>query len=426
MSDHTVALVPVECWTCLSPDQRYRGRLVDVGLLAEALIYYDRVLVNVTTEMGFAALARWFYERGIFDDFVALISEGTITFYHYAFFTAPIEKDGVFSLFNFQDEQQAREETFHARVLQHKALRDAVGAQRAGAMERALVGKVVEVKLERFGPAVEAARRDAVDADTASVAIQAMLDDLYPLAKLGRAPTIRAEVRRDHRGTTTLDWKVDLTLLDAALKQRGVAVHRGTPLWSLAAANRFLASASQQNCDLFAHSPMSRLLGAKLAEVGARDARIHDVIRTVQKQVEFPDVRLVVNGGRIGFGTVLELRRRASRFREWLQQEGEHDRDALISYHQEVASGSTFRKYPAKVLRLFKVVAPLAARTFAAESLTTQAVVDAASLFTDSLASRLSAQWKPVVFGDWSMRYVAESIARADRERGAILGLDRE
>ena len=48
MSSHEQALVPIGVSTYQSPDLLDKGRIVDVGLLAESLLYYDRVVVDVT------------------------------------------------------------------------------------------------------------------------------------------------------------------------------------------------------------------------------------------------------------------------------------------------------------------------------------------------------------------------------------------
>lgn len=45
-TDHGIALVPLGAGYHQSPDVLAQGRAVDTGLLAESLIYYDRVLIS--------------------------------------------------------------------------------------------------------------------------------------------------------------------------------------------------------------------------------------------------------------------------------------------------------------------------------------------------------------------------------------------
>ena len=60
MSDHTTVFVPLESWSYHSPELRANNKLIDVGLLAESLIYYDHVIVNVGSQLQFAKLLEYF------------------------------------------------------------------------------------------------------------------------------------------------------------------------------------------------------------------------------------------------------------------------------------------------------------------------------------------------------------------------------
>jgi len=59
MSTHRTALIPLEAWCYSSPDVRDSGQRVDFGLLAEALIYYDCLLVNISNQPQLADFLRW-------------------------------------------------------------------------------------------------------------------------------------------------------------------------------------------------------------------------------------------------------------------------------------------------------------------------------------------------------------------------------
>ena len=67
MSDHSAVLVPVETWAYSAPKLKGAGTNVDIGLFAEALLYYDRVLLNFTTQPQLADALRWLaLQRGWF------------------------------------------------------------------------------------------------------------------------------------------------------------------------------------------------------------------------------------------------------------------------------------------------------------------------------------------------------------------------
>src|SRR5258706_14355631 len=96
MSDHSRVLVPIETWCYNAPELASRGITVDLGQLAEALIYYEQVLLNVTTQPQLAAVLEWFIRQDRFNEFLALCRDGTLQIYEYSFATAPIyhaEKD---------------------------------------------------------------------------------------------------------------------------------------------------------------------------------------------------------------------------------------------------------------------------------------------------------------------------------------------
>jgi hypothetical protein len=78
MSDHTTALVPLETQSYFSPELRSRGTNVDVGLFAEALIYYDCVMTNITNQLQLSEFLKWFISQGRLDDFLALVRDGTV------------------------------------------------------------------------------------------------------------------------------------------------------------------------------------------------------------------------------------------------------------------------------------------------------------------------------------------------------------
>ena len=58
MSSHRLALVPLEAWAFSSVDVKAGGRDVDIGLLAEALIYYDSVMMSVSSQAQLATIIR--------------------------------------------------------------------------------------------------------------------------------------------------------------------------------------------------------------------------------------------------------------------------------------------------------------------------------------------------------------------------------
>jgi hypothetical protein len=84
-----------------------------MGQLAESLIYYEQVYVNVANQPQFAEMLAWFVRQGRFDQLLSLFRDGTLTIYEYSFTSAPVyirDKD-EYTIFNMQDAIQPQPDT---------------------------------------------------------------------------------------------------------------------------------------------------------------------------------------------------------------------------------------------------------------------------------------------------------------------------
>lgn len=120
MSDHSVALVPVAAGYFQSPELFARGRTVDTGLLAEALIFYDRVLVHVDNPHQFADFVSWLTQQGLKrSDLLRLLREGSIQIYNYAFTTNPHVEPAngfIYGLYNIRDQFDGEAQFFCQKI----------------------------------------------------------------------------------------------------------------------------------------------------------------------------------------------------------------------------------------------------------------------------------------------------------------------
>ena len=171
---HQTALVPLSVWPLNAPDLIDSGKRVDIGTFCAALIYYDRVLVNITTRPEFAEFLRWFIERNSYNENLSLMRDGEVGFYDYAFSVSPVLNGGTYSLWNVQDELQAQPGTFEARVLSHPAVTAVFGnARQREKLYKACRGQVIEAHAGDFTDAVMNARSDLTDPVRAAHAVQA-------------------------------------------------------------------------------------------------------------------------------------------------------------------------------------------------------------------------------------------------------------
>lgn len=127
--DHGLALVPLGVGYHQSPDVLARGRSVDTGLLAESLIYYDRVLITVDNPVRFCDLISLLVQQGLpASDLIALFRDGTLQVLNFAFTTNPyveFRESGlhIHGLYNIQDQQMLRANSFVERFLIGEAAR---------------------------------------------------------------------------------------------------------------------------------------------------------------------------------------------------------------------------------------------------------------------------------------------------------------
>lgn len=408
MSDHTKALVPIESWCYNSPEMRAKNRTVDIGLLAEALIYYDQVLLNVTNQKQFAEVLDWFISQDSFPDFLGLLNDGTIHIFDYGFVSAPLwdEAKGLYLFGNMQDPVQAKPNTFKQRFIEHPRVAKSLGSKKTRKrLAAALRGNVTEEKASDYGKAVEDTRDSLGDAHIKALALQVFVDELYRYKGLGSPPKVTAiVVTEGDKNTTTFNLNFDeLTAMAGADLNFGPH----TILAGMGNANKFLWSAARHNCDIFLGKPMGQLVGDKLYESGRVLTKSSRIIETLRGEVEFPDIRDLVNNGKIDLKEILRIRSRAKRFRAWLKDESERDRNAIIAYHNEVARELGYVRSGRKILSLFGVIGGGALGGVAGTAIdghlggAVGGMMGAATGYVCELAAKLGANWKPVVFGDW-------------------------
>jgi len=411
----------MESWCFSAPELLSRGISVDLGLLAEALIYYDHVAANITTQPQFAEFLQWFIRQGRLTDLVRLVRDGAVRIYDYAFATIAGQVGDGYRVLNIQDPVQAQPNSFPRRFLDHESVRAVLeGVPGREGLREALQGNVIEVKAADFGKPVKNATDDYHDSRRNGLIMQALLDELYRMRSLGRAPIVEAEVRKIS-GTPQygITWNVSLEEL-TELAGENLRFHPGLPLTAAANANRLIWSAAQLSCDLYVPRPMSLLVGDKLYESARRAGRAGEVIQELKAQVEFPDIRELVNRGRLELDEILAIRKKAHKFRSWLQQESDRDRDAIIAYHNEVARELGSVRGARKALSMFGILGgPVVGSIIGCEvagplGTVIGAAAGAGTTYLAEVAARLAADWRPVVFGTWLKDRIQRAIGEAE------------
>ncbi len=428
MSDHTLAFVPLGTGYVQSTDLFARGRAVDTGLLAEALIYYDRLMISVENLHQFSSLVSYLIQQGLtVANISALFRDGVFGVYDFAFYTNPyveFQPDGIkiHGLYNLQDQTMLKPNSFVERYVEFESLIQ-VFDNRADYDEfaAALEGRVIEVKADEIGAsAIQNAYHDFLNPERNSLMTQQLVNEIYRIKKLGKPPTIQAYVRDLGQGEFNVTWNVRLNRLPAVEVEANILAADTLPLSTAAQANKYLWAAEKLNCDLYLQRPVSALVGDKLFEVAEtavkQKIKSQNIIEELQLKVEFPDLRRHVNLDKIDFARVLEIRKKAIKFRQWLQSESKRDREAIWAYHREVAKASGFTNVALHTLKLFGLVGGAAigasigaslgadAALGAIKSAAVGAAVGEGVVYLSELAASVGSKWSPVVFGEWYRR----------------------
>lgn len=431
VSNHSLAFVPLGAGYHQSTDIFARGRPIDTGLLAESLIYYDRVLMHVDSPVQFSQLISLLIQQGLsVADIIALFRADVIGIYNFAFTTNPfidfISPDSIqiHGLYNFQDQTMQQPNSFLKRFLEFEPLREVF--ENNAQYERfvaALEGRVIEVKADEIGSsAIDNAYGDFLNPERSALMAQELVNEIYRIKGFGKPPKLSVEIKELGDGQFMVGWNIPLNRLPALETETNIKAAVTLPLSTAAEGNKYLWVSDRLKCDLYLARPISTLVGDKLFEAGEAalrsKIRTKNVIEELEVRVEFPDLRRYVNLDKIDFPRVLEIRKKAKKFREWLQSEAERDRDAIIAYHREVAAESGFGNVTRKSIKLFGVLGGAAVGAGVGAALghavggAAGAVLGAGAgkgvAYLSELASNVGANWKPVVFGDWYSARIAK------------------
>jgi len=446
MPPHETAFLPIHTWTYSSPDQARQGRTIDIGLLAEALLYYEQVVIEMTDGPDLPEFVSWFDQQDRLVDLLAMLEDRTITFYGYDYMLKPLKITGggvsTHAVTKFLTAGEKGNECWafmnafadgFAKQFNYEYFVDRF---RTLLPERFIVSKSSE-----FDSGLDNARHDFDDARRCGIIFQAFVDKLYKMRSLGRPPEIKVDIgpiigqqaidlgRHGPLRARSININLDLIKSECGSNLQfdwGVALAAG------ASCNRTIESARKLKADMFLGEPMSVLVGDKLYEV-TREIEMQANLQQLKERVAFPNVRALVNEGVIDLGHILEWRKKAKRFREWLQTESELDRDAILAYHNEFGRQTGYQAGLKKMLKLFKVAIGGAAGAWIGQvvdqaGLTPMgtptpllgAGLGAATSYLVETAAALPA-WKPVVFGDWLDRRIRSLLEEQQRRPQTII-----
>jgi hypothetical protein len=185
------------------------------------------------------------------------------------------------------------------------------------------------------------------------------------------------------------------------------------PIIGEAHSNRLIWTASKYFIDLYLGDVMSTVVGNKLLECNLQTNKNQIVVSQLHDKVMFPDIRKLVNNGELDITTVMNIRKHGKKFRQWLQQEAEKDRDTVIAYHEETIKASGITKVTASTLKMFGNLLQFGPQFYTAVNPNLIAPIVAAGAgigggFLTKIGNALDKEWRPVFFGNWVINEISK------------------
>lgn len=459
MSNHKIALVPIATSYFQSPELLMKGLKADIGLFAESLIYYDSVYVHLDNPEQFAAFIKLLLRQGLsYKKLTELVEEGILRFFMSGLIM-PYSPTGnpkiISSLWFIKEEGMDRSDYFENKYLNFKGLKNnflSTNEYRKFCEYSTKVATVLSDDDFAEG-LIDNAFDDCFNIERYKLISKNILEELYRINNLGKVPDFEVkitelnsknydEIAKNFESTVigrnvnnNDEYKIH-EIIDENLSKPIPSLEDKTknaslsyfPLICAGQSNLYIKSANSLNCDLFLTTPISRVVGDKIYEsnqLNNKKLKLQNTVESLQSRVELPDLRSCVNDKSINFKEVLEIRKEAKKFREWLQSESDRDRDAIIAYHNEIAKKTGLAKLGESVLNLFGVISPIGL-SMAAEALleqhdtlTKEAIKRVGTKtiegFTKKIAAKLFKEWKPICFGNWYKDEIEIILKKSDK-----------
>lgn len=455
MSNHKIALVPLSTGYFQSPELLSKGVRTDLGLFAEALIYYDSVYVHVDNPEQFADFINRLIKHGLsYKKLLELTDDGTLRFFNTGLimpYMGTGNPDIITSLYFIRESGMDKPGYFAKRYLEFGGLRskflNSLDFEKfCQNTEKTAVSFIDE---ELGGDSVKNAYNDFFNLKRYKLIVKYILEELYKVNNLGDLPEFDIKVRElnsknldeiaKNINSTILGlqsdddeykiYEIDYTNLIKPIPsledKNKTALFSHIPIVCAGVSNLYIKSAEKLNCDLFLPSPVSRVIGNKLyessnVEISKLRLDIQNLIENLQIQTEFPDIKYYVNSNQIRFDKVLEIRKKA-KFQEWLKNDAVKDTNALIASHNEVTKDAgLINAEKHKILKLFGVLGAVHFSLFENEIYPKDAenklilAENKSGLFLESVGEKLLSSWNPICFGEWYKDEIATVLKQQD------------
>lgn len=405
--------VPLNCWAFQSPDEDEAGHKANLGALAEALLYYERVWLELSSPEQLAWLISRLAASGSLSDFCSAVSDGEVSFFVRNFFLLPATGRGGTTRLWYVSDPRNDDHYFSRDVLRSEVVREAFPAPRVfREFARAAESSVVLAGSVAFQGAIDAAHLSLQDPRRVQQLGQ-HLADWHFRRKFGReAPLLKCGLVRTSPAAYNLEWSPSIESLESALGYELTGLRRHLPMSAMGEVHHLARTASILDSDIWGPPVMGGAVNDWLTEVSDPVSGSASTLE-VRRVLGLPDIARSVNSGQIPLATVLRWRTRSQKFRTWLQTIDPADVDELAAAIDDGAANLPATKAQ-RVAVDYALHSAAAAATYGiVETLAPGAGIGAGVLaavasksFGDAgvLTGRLVAGWSPTVFSRWLRR----------------------
>ncbi|QXI08201.1 hypothetical protein HU718_011055 [Pseudomonas tensinigenes] len=390
------------------------GPLIDIGALAEGLIFYGRVVIAANSATIEELLTR-------IPPFILL----------------SLLRDGRLEIHYMEDHTGVSSDTLSNGRSVHGLIRfsspahiiEKVGPQKfraaAGNTSQAKIGASQFTRLlnplSHSGFDQESLLQTFSEGDTIQDAVKALIREVAPTFE---SPNdFRFKVERERNGQFSVDTNIDFSSLNKIYHRVVPPEHSTiTEAYILALVQgAYLASflAASLNTEIAVH-PIE-----KAVQASAIDSVVRKYTQS-QLQIErFADltlsgghaIREAVNSGAVPFASVVKLLDSADKFRHWLHQQPA-DANLVRAYYQETIKDSWIAKLPGKSMRwgIFTGIG-LGIDALGAGGLGTATGV-AVSAIDSFLADKLVGGWKPHQFVERDLKTLFNPVEKVGSGKG--------
>lgn len=404
--------VPVESWEFASPELLLSGKHTDVGLLAESLILFDDIVLNVQSAQNVADILQSF--KGCFGDiqpFLELLQSGVIKVHYFDFISAPIQHDGVYSYWNIQ-EQISKEShllSFQQKILYKKQIERVLPKARQRVKLYNVMSESALIDgADDYEVAINAARSAANSHEDLQCLLRDFTASLPPKYRSLFPSEVTVTAERMPNGIIRHHFNIDFESIKPYFENMNFGIH--IPGTGIIQTHRIIYASRLHNYDVYLPNPIGSSVMAKLNSLEDRDKRFKQAVIELQNSENFPDIRTAFNLGEFSWKDILEIRKRAERFRKWFVIDGGNPDIAIKTYSEEFKASTGLTKYRDKAFAIASIIGTVTG--VAAEKLITgntsalgpimgSVISNAVPLAKDLFKASEEENWHPRFFGTW-------------------------